>query len=248
MYVKSISVTDYSTGSQYKYSDESGSWQSIQAVGGSVNGNAGASVSVATSAPAVTATPDTAEPIPWSGTHRETSSFSTPSIWPWVPGSTSSLTDAVPTGWPSGGSASPPSAVSVSRVPLKQSFSVDTDAYQTCQSAVSSSLSSSGSSSQSGGETETETASTSTTTSTTTSTSTSTSTSSASSANTSELSSSSDSSQTTLVTSTTSVSAQPGSSSKSSTSVPPAPTANTASQFEVGLVCAFLGSVLSFLI
>jgi len=38
MYVKSISVTDYSTGSQYQYSDRSGTWESIQAVGGKVNG------------------------------------------------------------------------------------------------------------------------------------------------------------------------------------------------------------------
>lgn len=112
MYVKSISVTDYSTGSQYKYTDESGTWESIEAVGGKVNGNSGAAVSVATSAPGVTATPDSSQPIPWSGTHRETSSFSTPSIWPWVPAASSSLTDTIPSGWPS---ASPPSAVSVSR-------------------------------------------------------------------------------------------------------------------------------------
>lgn len=112
MYVKSVSVTDYSTGSEYKYTDESGTWESIEAVGGKVNGNSGATVSVATSAPAVTATPDSSQPIPWSGTHRETSSWSTPSIWPWVPAASSSLTDTIPTGWPS---ASPPSAVSVSR-------------------------------------------------------------------------------------------------------------------------------------
>ncbi|KAH0547859.1 hypothetical protein GP486_008400, partial [Trichoglossum hirsutum] len=37
MFVKSITATDYSTGTQYKYGDNSGSWQSIVAVGGSVN-------------------------------------------------------------------------------------------------------------------------------------------------------------------------------------------------------------------
>lgn len=40
MVVQRIKVTDYSTGSKYSYGDNSGSWQSIQAEGGSVNGNA----------------------------------------------------------------------------------------------------------------------------------------------------------------------------------------------------------------
>ncbi|EFR04992.1 cell wall protein [Nannizzia gypsea CBS 118893] len=37
MLVKSISVTDYSTGKEYRYSDMSGKWESIDAVGGKVN-------------------------------------------------------------------------------------------------------------------------------------------------------------------------------------------------------------------
>lgn len=43
MTVQSVSVVDYSTGSQYTYGDTSGKWTSIQASGGSVNGNAGGS-------------------------------------------------------------------------------------------------------------------------------------------------------------------------------------------------------------
>lgn len=43
MTVQSVSVVDYSTGSQYSYGDTSGEWTSIQASGGSVNGNAGGS-------------------------------------------------------------------------------------------------------------------------------------------------------------------------------------------------------------
>ncbi|KAK2766305.1 hypothetical protein FQN54_007822 [Arachnomyces sp. PD_36] len=39
MQVKSIDVTDYSSGSQYIYTDNSGSWQSIKAVDGATNGN-----------------------------------------------------------------------------------------------------------------------------------------------------------------------------------------------------------------
>lgn len=38
MYIKSVIVADYSTGSEYTYGDQSGSWQSIQSNGGSING------------------------------------------------------------------------------------------------------------------------------------------------------------------------------------------------------------------
>lgn len=40
MAVKNVVISDYSTGKEYKYTDTSGSWQSIQAVDGEVNGNA----------------------------------------------------------------------------------------------------------------------------------------------------------------------------------------------------------------
>lgn len=36
MRVRSLAVRDYSTGRQYRYADQSGSWQSIEAVGGAV--------------------------------------------------------------------------------------------------------------------------------------------------------------------------------------------------------------------
>jgi hypothetical protein len=39
MYVQSITASDYSTGTAYKYTDNTGTWQSIEAVGGSVNGD-----------------------------------------------------------------------------------------------------------------------------------------------------------------------------------------------------------------
>lgn len=39
MQVKSIDVTDYSSGSQYIYTDTSGTWQSIKSVDGATNGN-----------------------------------------------------------------------------------------------------------------------------------------------------------------------------------------------------------------
>ncbi|PSR92381.1 concanavalin A-like lectin/glucanase domain-containing protein [Coniella lustricola] len=39
MIVQSVSVTDYSTGTEYKYGNESGLWQSIESVGGEINSN-----------------------------------------------------------------------------------------------------------------------------------------------------------------------------------------------------------------
>ncbi|KAN0074080.1 Concanavalin A-like lectin/glucanase domain containing protein [Elaphomyces granulatus] len=112
MYTKSISVTDYSTGSQYKYSDQSGTWQSIQAVGGKVNGNSGADPPAASSAadppassvaaPSVISSTSASNnaPMPFSGTHRDPSSSSVPSVYPWVSGSASTLSGSVPSGWP----------------------------------------------------------------------------------------------------------------------------------------------------
>ncbi len=38
MYIQSITVEDYSTGSEYKYTDTSGDWTSIEAVDGTING------------------------------------------------------------------------------------------------------------------------------------------------------------------------------------------------------------------
>ncbi|UZP44057.1 hypothetical protein NXS19_011869 [Fusarium pseudograminearum] len=39
MKVRSVIITDYSTGDEYKYKDQSGSWQSIESIGGEINGN-----------------------------------------------------------------------------------------------------------------------------------------------------------------------------------------------------------------
>lgn len=38
-YIKTLSVQDYSTGQEYKYTDHSGAWTAIEAVGGQINGN-----------------------------------------------------------------------------------------------------------------------------------------------------------------------------------------------------------------
>ncbi|KAI9925148.1 hypothetical protein AWENTII_011609 [Aspergillus wentii] len=117
MYLKSLSATDYSTGSSYSYSDKTGTWESIVAEGGQVNGNSAAEPKSTESAPPVTATIDSA-PIPFSGTHRETSSFVTPSEWPWIPTATAESSEptskSLPSGWTFSGSGQihPPSAAS----------------------------------------------------------------------------------------------------------------------------------------
>lgn len=98
MYLKSIAVTDYSTGSQYTYSGSAGTWQSIQSNGGTINPKGGADTPTDTSnAPAITAAAGAA-PIPFEGTHRDDSStWVTPSVWPWVGSATATLQTSVST-------------------------------------------------------------------------------------------------------------------------------------------------------
>ncbi|KAL9531004.1 putative extracellular glycosidase [Sphaerulina musiva] len=98
MYVSSVSIVDYSTGTAYSYGDQSGTWESIESTGGEVNGNSGGSVTVA-DAPAITSTTSGNEG--WSGTHATntaTVSYTT------LPG--------LPSGWTISGSGKvvPPSA------------------------------------------------------------------------------------------------------------------------------------------
>jgi hypothetical protein len=148
MYVKSISVTDYSTGSQYTYTDHSGTWQSIKAVGGSVNGNGQSAVPVSTAAadpPATTSVTGT-QPIPFTGTHRDASSSGTSSVFPWVSGSTSVLSGSTPSGFPASSGASVSEASLQCFVLPLPSLSTDGASLQGSSQNKSSSLSSSNSS------------------------------------------------------------------------------------------------------
>lgn len=106
MVVQSLAITDYSTGTQYKYGNESGTWQSIEAVGGTINGNiGGAATTVATAdVPAETSASPTIPPafggVPKDSTAGETG-------WPWVADATTLSTGTpayttapgVPSGW-----------------------------------------------------------------------------------------------------------------------------------------------------
>lgn len=128
MQVKSVLATDYSTGTQYTYGDTSGSWQSIKSSGGTINSSgSSADASAAVSAPAVTAVSNGA-PLPFSGTHRDsTSTYTTPNVYPWVT-SVSAVQSAstpvttipgLPSGWTvnSSGKVVAPSAAPVSEPP-----------------------------------------------------------------------------------------------------------------------------------
>lgn len=79
MVVSGISVTDYSTGTEYVYLNQSGDWQSIEAVGGSVGINAGSVTYTATA----TAATGTSLDIPLGGMASAiaTESVTIPSGW-----------------------------------------------------------------------------------------------------------------------------------------------------------------------
>ncbi|KAH7356312.1 concanavalin A-like lectin/glucanase domain-containing protein [Pyrenochaeta sp. MPI-SDFR-AT-0127] len=101
MKVKSLLVQDYSTGTQYVYGDQSGTWGSIKSVGGTIFSGGKAPVQ---NAPEITATAS-GQPIPF--TPRETSTYDRPSVYPWIPNpsatqapqSTFSNYPGLPAGW-----------------------------------------------------------------------------------------------------------------------------------------------------
>jgi glycosyl hydrolase family 16 len=104
MSVKSVTVADYSTGSQYSYSGTSGNWQNIVAAGGQVNpSGSGGGGAVATNAPAVTSVAS-GQPMPFA------------TLYPWQKSQTLSTVTytnypGLPSGWTvtSTGKVVPPS-------------------------------------------------------------------------------------------------------------------------------------------
>lgn len=86
MYLKSVHVTDYSTGSQYSYSGTSGTWESIVSTGGQINseGNDTSSESSTTdSAPATTSSVSSSAPLAFGNSGSESSGSATRTGWPW---------------------------------------------------------------------------------------------------------------------------------------------------------------------
>ena len=124
MKVKSVSVQDYSTGTQYKYGDTSGTWESIQAVGGSVNSNGDGTQD--SSAPAITST--SGGPAYVGSDSAASVTTVTPTTWPYVPyvstvapaSVAASNYPGLPSGWTvtSSGKVIPPSSAPVSKPSL----------------------------------------------------------------------------------------------------------------------------------
>ncbi|KAL8727769.1 MAG: hypothetical protein Q9166_005824 [cf. Caloplaca sp. 2 TL-2023] len=97
MMVKSVAVTDYSTGTQYSYSGTSGTWQSIQSQGGKINPSGGKGVAPADSSS--TSSTSDAAPIAFSGTHKDEAVTTHANVYPWVATTLSTSTTA-PTTYP----------------------------------------------------------------------------------------------------------------------------------------------------
>ncbi|ETN39939.1 uncharacterized protein HMPREF1541_06166 [Cyphellophora europaea CBS 101466] len=118
MYLRSIAVTDYSTGSSYTYSGTEGTWQSIQSDGGNVNPQGNGRPASAENPPAVTSTVpnDSSAPLAFDP-HDSGSVYATRTGWPWDGTATASI---VPSGWSvdGNGNAHPPSSGAVSAVPV----------------------------------------------------------------------------------------------------------------------------------
>ncbi|KAL8743311.1 MAG: hypothetical protein Q9190_004324 [Brigantiaea leucoxantha] len=98
MQVKSIAVTDYSSGTSYSYSDSTGTWQSIQAQGGEVNSKGGKPVA-AVDAPTDSTTSNSA-PLPFSGTHKAEESSVVHTGYPWTPTTLATSSTSAPTTYP----------------------------------------------------------------------------------------------------------------------------------------------------
>ena len=129
MYVKSIKVTDYSTGKEYKYGDNSGSWQSIVAVDGKVNGNQGKAGTLTVTASATSAN-GVSPSVPAGGLAKGSS--------------TTTQAASVPDGWvmtPSG-KVVPASSTTVSTFKISSSLALPGLALQSafCRGSASLSL------------------------------------------------------------------------------------------------------------
>ncbi|KAJ9618374.1 transglycosylase [Knufia peltigerae] len=131
MYLKSIHVTDYSTGSEYSYSGTSGTWQSIISSGGKINSQ-GDGTPVSSSAPAVTSQVTTGSAPLAFGNNGDSSTVSRTG-WPWSGTATTSATTpavtVIPT--PSSSSLQPSQSGSASASSIETSGSSRSDVTPT---------------------------------------------------------------------------------------------------------------------
>ena len=98
MQVKRVVISDYSTGKKYKYGDNSGDWQSIEAVGGEVNGNKDGNEAPTITATAAGSTSTSDHNVPVGGIADDGSeATATQTGWPWE--GNSPTEGSIPDGW-----------------------------------------------------------------------------------------------------------------------------------------------------
>lgn len=126
MYLKSIRVQDYSTGSSYSYSGTTGTWDSIRSNGGTINSKGKGVASVASQPPVTTAS---GAPQPFSTSPEQSSIYATRTGFPWVIGSASTTPSksavatsysGLPSGWiiSDTGKVVPPNSGSMNGIPI----------------------------------------------------------------------------------------------------------------------------------
>lgn len=101
MSVQSVVITDYSTGKNYKYGDTSGTWQSIEAEDGEVNGNLGNAgiQTITATAAAATGSSGAAPTVPVGGIGAgDNGDTATQTGWPWTTTNTANA-NPIPSGW-----------------------------------------------------------------------------------------------------------------------------------------------------
>jgi hypothetical protein len=99
MLVQKAIVTDYSTGKEYKYGDTSGNWESIEAVDGEVNGNAGSDGGPTVTASAAGSDSTGEVSVPQGGLGEDGSdAAATQTGWPWEP-TAGADSGSIPEGW-----------------------------------------------------------------------------------------------------------------------------------------------------
>ena len=119
---------DYSTGQQYNYNGNSGSWNSIQAQGGQINPqNQGPGQQVSVAVQPAYASGASVIPFPYAGAPgQQANTFSTPTLTPYVSGTstywsnpTATNYPGLPAGWTvtNSGRVLPPNSACVSRPP-----------------------------------------------------------------------------------------------------------------------------------
>ncbi|KAI4216874.1 MAG: hypothetical protein LQ351_000823 [Letrouitia transgressa] len=99
MQVKSIAVTDYSTGTSYSYSGSDGTWQSIKSEGGTINSKGNGNTVAAVDTPTSSSTSNSA-PLPFSGTHKSDTSSIVRTGYPWTPTTLATSASSAPTSYP----------------------------------------------------------------------------------------------------------------------------------------------------